>query len=77
VKRLKLKINTKISLGKVLPGAVISVPCDDDNVPLDRYWRKRLIDSAIDNCITVLMDDEAEKKSSKGDSKIENKGDKL
>lgn len=35
-------------------GQVVSVPCDQDKVPLDQFWRRRLKDSKIDNSCEVV-----------------------
>ncbi len=50
----KLKIN-KI-LGKKRPkiGEIIKIEVDVNNIPLDRFWRNRVKDSAIDNCVELI-----------------------
>ena len=45
----KLKLNT--SLGKYPKGMVIDIKVDKAGTPLDKYWRDRIKDSTIDNCV--------------------------
>jgi hypothetical protein len=49
---MKIKINKNIRSYKA--GQEIEIKTDKDNVPLDRYWRNRLRDSKIDNCIEII-----------------------
>lgn len=48
----RLKINKLC--GKKKPGDIIKIEVDENNIPLDRFWRNRLKDSAIDNCVELL-----------------------
>lgn len=52
---IKLKVNQDLRTpkGKILKGAIIELECDGQNTPLDSFWRNRLIDSAIDNCVEI------------------------
>ena len=63
---MKLKLNLNIKKeGKVFTkGSVIDVEADSNNIPLDRFWRRRLIDSRIDNCVEII-----EKKETKNNNK--------
>jgi len=54
---LKIKINTRF--GKFIPGTIINVR-HNNGIPLDKYWRDRVRDSQVDNCVTVIQP--AEKK---------------
>lgn len=47
-----LKIITHKGI-KYLPGQKVNVKCDDYGIPLDSFWRKRLKDSQIDNCLEI------------------------
>ncbi len=69
---LKIKLNCDLNGFKA--GNVIFINVDEHNVPLDIFWRRRLKDSAIDNCIEVVKD----KKASSNPSHNKNKkiGDK-
>lgn len=43
------------SIGGYSAGSVIDIPCHKSNgIPKDKYWRKRLIDATVDNCIEVV-----------------------
>lgn len=46
---IKFKLNA--ALGGHPVGAVIPLECDKSGMPIDRFWRRRFNDSAIDNCI--------------------------
>lgn len=49
-----LKNNTDVTLNGVKPGATIMVEVDKDGIPLNQYWRRRMKDSAVDNCVSVV-----------------------
>jgi len=53
---MKLKIKIKTPFGKFKAGAGINVAANDKGVPLDKFWRNRLRDSKVDNCIEVVKD---------------------
>lgn len=46
-----------ILIKKKLPphnvGDEVKIPVDEGGIPLDKYWRRRLRDSKIDNCIEI------------------------
>ena len=49
---IKLKLNAPLrGLGA---GSVTSIKTDDNGIPLDRYWRNRLKDAEIDNCVEII-----------------------
>lgn len=50
--KISIKINKPFSGKKV--GEILKVATDKRGVPLDAYWRNRLKDSSIDNCIEIL-----------------------
>jgi hypothetical protein len=54
MKQIQLQVNT--NLNGIAAGAVIAVEVDERGVPLDTYWRRRLVDAARDGCVTVLDD---------------------
>lgn len=54
--KLKLNQDLKTPSGKLLCGAIIEVDCDQDKNPLDMFWRNRLKDSAIDNCVEIISE---------------------
>ena len=49
-----ISIKVKKNLGDIWAGSVIRVEADKNGLPLDRYWRDRLKDSAIDDCCEIL-----------------------
>ena len=51
--QIKLNQNLKTPQGQLLKDAIIYIN-DENGVPTDLFWRNRLKDSAIDNCIEVV-----------------------
>jgi len=51
---LKLNQNLRTPKGNLLEGTIIELECDTNSIPLNRFWRNRLRDSAIDNCVGVI-----------------------
>lgn len=52
MKTITLKIEKPL-LDKAV-GDTITLDCDRDGVIIDRYWRRRLQDSELDKCVTIL-----------------------
>ena len=52
--KAKLKINTDFPSRNLKKGSVIELLVDSNNIPLDLYWRRRLKDSEIDNCVEIV-----------------------
>lgn len=52
MKIVKLKIN--IAMYGYAIGQEVSVETDSKGTPFDKYWRRRLKDSEIDNCLEVM-----------------------
>lgn len=50
--KLKLNQDLKTPKGKLIKDSIVEV-VDIDGVPSDRFWRNRLKDSAIDNCVEI------------------------
>ena len=48
-----MKIKLNYDLRKHKKNDIIEIAVDENNVPIDRYWRNRLRDSKIDNCVTI------------------------
>lgn len=48
---MKIKFKLNAALGGHSADTVIQLECDKSGVPIDRFWRRRFNDSAIDNCI--------------------------
>lgn len=53
VMQIKLNQNLRTPQGQLLKDAIIEIN-DENGVPTDLFWRNRLKDSAIDNCIEVV-----------------------
>jgi hypothetical protein len=51
--QIKLNQNLKTPQGQLLKDAIIEIN-DENGVPTDLFWRNRLKDSAVDNCIEVV-----------------------
>lgn len=66
--KLKLKVNNEAL--KLMYGAEIEIDVSKTGVPLTRYWRNRLRDAKIDNCVEVVEDKKTSTKV-----KTEKKGD--
>lgn len=64
---MKLKLNQNIKFsGKVFnKDTIIEVDVDANNVPLEQFWRRRLKDSLIDNCVEVVKESKEEIEQSK------------
>lgn len=52
--KLKLNLNIKYKNIEYKKDSIIEVE-DIDNVPTDLFWRNRLKDSAIDNCVEIVL----------------------
>lgn len=52
MKLLTIKLN--VPLNGFAEGREINIEVDSKNIPLDRFWRARLEDSKIDNCVEVI-----------------------
>lgn len=62
---LKLNQDLRTPKGKLLKGAIVSVESDKNGIPIDLFWRNRVKDSAIDNCVEVLEEKKSQPKSKK------------
>ena len=60
MKKINLKLNVDLAGKKA--GDIVSVAIDSNKTIIDRYWRRRLADSKIDNCVEIV-------KIKKGDDK--------
>lgn len=58
---IKIKNTSNVILNGVKPEQIISIQVDTDGTPLDRYWRNRLRDSVIDNCVEIVQNQSEEK----------------
>lgn len=67
--KAKLKINIDFPSRNLKKGSIIQLLVDENNIPLDLYWRRRLKDSEIDNCVEIV----GNKKTNDLDTDIINK----
>lgn len=54
MRKIKLKINKDFPARKLKKGFVMSLFVDDNDIPLDIYWRRRLKDSQLDGCVEIV-----------------------
>jgi len=52
MRRMKIKLN--VAMHGYVKDSVINIIVNQDNMPVDQFWRKRLNDSLIDNCIEIV-----------------------
>jgi hypothetical protein len=52
--KLKLNQDLRTPQGKKLKGSIVTLECDSNSIPLDFFWRSRLKDSKIDNCLEII-----------------------
>ena len=60
MKTIKIKINK--SLQGYVAGSELTLSVDDFGTPFDNFWRNRLKDSVIDNCIEIIKSTKKSKK---------------
>lgn len=52
--KARLKINKDFPSRNLKKDSTIELLVDENNIPLDLYWRRRLKDSKIDNCVEIV-----------------------
>ena len=60
---IEIEILKKIDKNKI--GKILKISVDENNIPLDPFWRSRFKDAEIDQCLKV-------KESCKKDKKVKN-----
>ncbi len=63
--KLKLNKNIRTPEGLKNSGLIIELDSDCNGIPLNRFWRDRLKDSAMDNCVELVTEIINKKKKSK------------
>ncbi len=48
---MKKKFKLNMDLASHKAGEEISLECDKNGIPLDKWWRRRLRDAVLDNCM--------------------------
>ena len=53
---MKIRLNQNLATpkGKLIKDEIIEIEVSEDGLPLDRFWRNRLKDAEIDNCIEIV-----------------------
>lgn len=59
MKKISLKLNADLKGKKA--GSIVTVEIDRDKVIIDPYWRRRLKDAEIDNCVEIVKIENKEK----------------
>ena len=65
MKRIRIKINTGVSLGGYPGGSEVSIKVTDAGIPIEQYWRRRFEDAKMDNCISIIEPKKVVKKEGK------------
>lgn len=75
---IKLKLNQNLSTpkGKLEKDSIVNIECCNAGIPLNKFWRNRLEDSKIDNCLSVVIDKPIEKTDDKNGKNHINKNKK-
>lgn len=75
---VKIKLNQNLSTpkGKLKKDDVVNIECCNAGIPLDKFWRNRFVDSKIDNCLSIVVDEPAEKSDKKNAKNSINKNKK-
>lgn len=56
-------------IGSHKAGERVRVVCDDQGVPINREWRRRLRDAEFDQCVRILPEPKPAKKAEQGDDR--------
>jgi hypothetical protein len=59
-KYVSLQVNLPVGGHKA--GTVLKLRSDGNGKPLNSYWRRRIVDAKIDNCVTLLPTPKKKKK---------------
>lgn len=59
--QIKLNIDLKTPKGLLKKDSIINIE-DIDGTPTELFWRNRIKDSAIDNCIEIVLTKKKDKK---------------
>lgn len=63
MKKIKLKLNQPMQGYEA--GREVTVQTDSAGVPLEKFWRRRMRDAQIDNCVEVVKSSKPKKESGK------------
>lgn len=53
---MKIKFNQNLStpFGRFKKDDILIIATDNENIPLESFWRNRLKDAVVDNCIEII-----------------------
>ena len=54
IKSVTIENKSMVSLHGLKPGKRTEIQVDDNGVPLEQHWRRRMKDSIQDGCIAVI-----------------------
>jgi len=60
---MKVKLNQPMQGYET--GREVTIECDRSGVPLEKFWRRRLKDAKIDNCVEVIKSSKPKKEKVK------------
>ena len=64
-KKVNLQLNSAL---RGLPeGAIVKIKVDKEGIPMERYWRDRVKDALVDNCVQFVVKKTTQKIIEKGD----------
>ena len=61
MKPLKIKVNKEIPGYNI--GQTVNVETDINGIPVDKFWRDRLVDATTDNCVEIVIEKSTKEKS--------------
>lgn len=58
---MKIRLNQNLStpFGKFKKDEIINIEIDADGVATQKFWRNRIADSVIDNCVTIVAEEKS------------------
>lgn len=65
--KITIRNDSKVRLHGLKPGDTRKIDVDRKGIPLDRNWRRRLSDSKIDGCLSVIEEKKTIKSKTKDD----------
>jgi len=65
--KITIKNTSIVRLHGLKPGDTRKIDVDRKGIPLDRNWRRRLSDSKIDGCLSVIEEKKTIKSKTKDD----------
>lgn len=61
---MKKKLKLNVGFCGYAAGSIIDIDINDEGVPSDGFWRRRLRDAKIDNCVELVAGEKHPKKKS-------------